>query len=143
MGDAEVFGILGAVVGDQIATGSAEKVVGHSSCGEAATPDALEDLLLQHPRRDRVGDGSSAGGLLPREQPRHRGAVVRTGDASARRPGSREGVVSYRAYRWVAGNRAWLVGYGEAAISYPPVVRVRERYDAQLRWLLRRLTPGE
>jgi hypothetical protein len=52
-------------------------------------------------------------------------------------------VVSYRAYRWVAGNRARLVGYGEAAISYPPVVRFRERYAAQLRWLLRRLTPGE
>jgi hypothetical protein len=121
-----VFGILGAVVGDQIATGSAEKVVGHLSCGEAATPNALEDLLLQHPRRERAGDGSGTGGLLPREQPRHRGAVV-----------------SYRAYRWVAGNRARLVGYGEAAISYPPVVRFRERYAAQLRWLLRRLTPGE
>jgi undecaprenyl-diphosphatase len=53
------------------------------------------------------------------------------------------GVVFYLAYRWVAGNRAWLVDYGEAAISYPPVVRFRERYDAQLRWLLRRLTPGE
>ena len=53
------------------------------------------------------------------------------------------GVVSYLAYRWVAGNRARLVGYGEAAISYPPVVRFRERYAAQLRWLLRRLTPGE
>jgi hypothetical protein len=69
--------------------------------------------------------------------------VVRTGYASARRPGSREGVVSYLAYRWVAGNRARLVAYGEAAISYPPVVRFRERYAAQLRWLLRRLTPGE
>src|SRR5215211_7630603 len=49
----------------------------------------------------------------------------------------------YLAYRWVANHRALLVGYGEAALSYPPVVRLRTRYDAQLRWLLRRLTPGQ
>jgi membrane protein DedA with SNARE-associated domain/membrane-associated phospholipid phosphatase len=52
-------------------------------------------------------------------------------------------VCFYLAYRWVASNRARLVGYGEAALSHPPVVRFRERYDAQLRWLLRRLTPGQ
>src|SRR5829696_2181115 len=52
-------------------------------------------------------------------------------------------VCFYLAYRWVASNRARLVGYGEAALSYPPVARMRERYDAQLRWLLRRLTPGQ
>ena len=52
-------------------------------------------------------------------------------------------VCFYLAYRWVADNRALLVGYGEAALSYPPVVRLRARYDTQLRWLLRRLTPGQ
>ena len=49
----------------------------------------------------------------------------------------------YLAYRWVAAHRALLVGYKEAAASYPPVARLRERYDAQLRWLWRRLTPGQ
>jgi membrane protein DedA with SNARE-associated domain/membrane-associated phospholipid phosphatase len=49
----------------------------------------------------------------------------------------------YLAYRWVAAHRSLLVGYGEAAVSYPPIARLRVRYDAQLRWLLRRLTPGQ
>ena len=49
----------------------------------------------------------------------------------------------YFAYRWVASHRTWLVRCTRAALSYPPVVRLRERYDRQLRWLLRRLTPGE
>jgi membrane-associated phospholipid phosphatase len=49
----------------------------------------------------------------------------------------------YFAYRWVASHRTWLVGCTRAALSYPPVARLRERYDRQLRWLLRRLTPGE
>ena len=49
----------------------------------------------------------------------------------------------YLAYRWAAAHRALLVGYAEAALSYPPVARMRVRYDAQLRWLLRRLTPGQ
>jgi membrane protein DedA with SNARE-associated domain len=49
----------------------------------------------------------------------------------------------YLAYRWVANNRERLVRYGEAALSYPPVARLRTRYDTQLRWLLRRLTPGQ
>ncbi len=49
----------------------------------------------------------------------------------------------YLAYRWVAAHRALLVGYGEAALAYLPVARMRERYDSQLRWLLRRLTPGQ
>ena len=52
-------------------------------------------------------------------------------------------VCSYLAYRWVAGNRALLVGYGGTALSYPPVARMRVRYDAQLRWFFRRLTPGQ
>ena len=52
-------------------------------------------------------------------------------------------VSSYLAYRWVAGNRARLAGYRQAALSYPPVARLRARYDAQLRWLLRRMTPGQ
>ena len=49
----------------------------------------------------------------------------------------------FLAYRWVANNRERLVGYGEAVISYPPVARLRTRYDSQLRWLLRRLAPGQ
>src|SRR5215204_4117036 len=47
------------------------------------------------------------------------------------------------AYRWAAHNRERLVGWGEAVLAYPPVARLRTRYDAQLRWLLRRLTPGQ
>jgi len=51
--------------------------------------------------------------------------------------------VFYLAYRWVAGNRERLAGYGRAALSYPPVARARDRYDVQIRWLFRRLTPGQ
>jgi undecaprenyl-diphosphatase len=49
----------------------------------------------------------------------------------------------YLVYRWVAGNKARLGRYVRAALSYPPVGRLRVRYDAQFRWLLRRLTPGQ
>ena len=49
----------------------------------------------------------------------------------------------YLAYRWVASHRALLVEKGIAALTYPLVARLRERYDRQLRWLLRRLTPGQ
>jgi len=49
----------------------------------------------------------------------------------------------YLAYRWAANNRARLVRYGEAVLSYPPAARLRERYERQLTWLLRRLTPGQ
>jgi membrane protein DedA with SNARE-associated domain/membrane-associated phospholipid phosphatase len=49
----------------------------------------------------------------------------------------------YLAYRWAAGNRARLVGWGEALLAYPPVASLRRRYERQLRWLLRRLTPGQ
>src|SRR5215213_6876734 len=52
-------------------------------------------------------------------------------------------VAFYLAYRWAAHNRARLVGWGEALLAYPPVARLRSRYDSQLRWLLRRLTPGQ
>ena len=52
-------------------------------------------------------------------------------------------LVFYLAYRWVAAHRTLLMSYREAAFSYPPLARLRERYDAQLRWLLRRLTPGQ
>jgi membrane-associated phospholipid phosphatase len=52
-------------------------------------------------------------------------------------------VAFYLAYRWAANNRARLARYGEVALSYPPVARLRERYDRQLSWLLRRLTPGQ
>jgi membrane protein DedA with SNARE-associated domain/membrane-associated phospholipid phosphatase len=49
----------------------------------------------------------------------------------------------YLAYRWAVRNRERLVGWGEELLTYPPVARLRRRYDAQLRWLLRRLTPGQ
>src|SRR5215212_193722 len=49
----------------------------------------------------------------------------------------------YLAYRWAARNRARLVGWGEAVLAYPPVARLLRRYDTQLRWMLRRLTPGQ
>src|SRR5215203_241285 len=49
----------------------------------------------------------------------------------------------YLAYRWASHNRERLVGWGEALLAYPPVARLRRRYDTQLRWLLRRLTPGQ
>src|ERR671917_458739 len=49
----------------------------------------------------------------------------------------------YLAYRWAANNRVRLVGWGEAVLTYPPVARLRTRYDVQLRWLLHRLTPGQ
>jgi membrane-associated phospholipid phosphatase len=52
-------------------------------------------------------------------------------------------VAFYLAYRWAAHNRVRLVGWGEALLAYPPVACLRTRYDAQLRWLLRRLTPGQ
>jgi hypothetical protein len=43
---------------------------------------ALENLLLLRPRRDRVGDGSGAGGLLPRE---HRDVEKESGDRGDKR----------------------------------------------------------
>jgi membrane protein DedA with SNARE-associated domain len=49
----------------------------------------------------------------------------------------------YLAYRWVAGHRTRLLEYANAALSYPPVSRLRSRYDRQLLWLRRRLTPGQ
>jgi membrane protein DedA with SNARE-associated domain/membrane-associated phospholipid phosphatase len=49
----------------------------------------------------------------------------------------------YLAYRWASRNRARLAGWGEALIAYPPMARLRRRYDAQFRWFLRRLTPGQ
>src|SRR5215211_2209522 len=51
-------------------------------------------------------------------------------------------LVFYGAYRWVAAHRERLAGYVEAAITYPPVARLRSRFDRQLLWLRRRLTPG-
>src|SRR5215208_5189712 len=53
------------------------------------------------------------------------------------------GIVLYLTYRWVSSHPEQLVGWGEALLTYPPVARLRRRYDAQLRWLLRRLTPGQ
>ncbi len=52
-------------------------------------------------------------------------------------------VAFYLAYRWGANNRARIAGWGEALLAYPPVASLRTRYAVQLRWLLRRLTPGQ
>ena len=52
-------------------------------------------------------------------------------------------VAFYLANRWAAHNRARVVEWGEALLAFPPVARLRMRYDVQLRWLLRRLTPGQ
>jgi membrane protein DedA with SNARE-associated domain/membrane-associated phospholipid phosphatase len=49
----------------------------------------------------------------------------------------------YLAYRWAAHNRARLVGWGEVLLACSPVARLRRRYKRQLRWMLRRLTPGQ
>lgn len=49
----------------------------------------------------------------------------------------------YLAYRWASHNRERLVGWGEALLTYPPVARLRRRYATQLRWMQRRLTPGQ
>lgn len=51
-------------------------------------------------------------------------------------------ILSYLTYRWVAGHRELLVGYKRAVAGYPPVARLRARYDDQIRWISRRLTPG-
>src|SRR5215208_2885214 len=61
------------------------------SPGRRHKPDALGDLPdLQRPGWGRVGDGGGPSGLLPREQPRARGALAGTGHAGARR-GARRG----------------------------------------------------
>lgn len=52
-------------------------------------------------------------------------------------------VLGALAWRWVSKNRSRLAGYGNAFLSRPLVARLRERYDRQLRWLFRRLTPGQ
>jgi undecaprenyl-diphosphatase len=52
-------------------------------------------------------------------------------------------IVFYLSYRWVAAHRIQLVRYRDTALSYPPVARLRLRYDRELRWLRRRLTPGQ
>jgi undecaprenyl-diphosphatase len=49
----------------------------------------------------------------------------------------------YLTYRWVAVRRDLLASYGETDLAYPPVARFRARYDRQLHWLSRRLTPGQ
>lgn len=49
----------------------------------------------------------------------------------------------YLSYRWVASHRDRLVGYLESFCARPAVSRVRDRYARQIRWLSRRLTPGQ
>jgi len=52
-------------------------------------------------------------------------------------------LVFYLSYRWVASHQSLLVKDRDAVLSYPPVARLLTRYDRQLSWLRRRLTPGE
>lgn len=48
----------------------------------------------------------------------------------------------YFSYRWVATHRRRLVAYTVAVQSYPPVAQLITRHERQVRWLLRRLSPG-
>jgi undecaprenyl-diphosphatase len=48
----------------------------------------------------------------------------------------------YFSYRWVATHRRLLVAYTVAVQSYPPVAQLITRHERQVRWLLRRLSPG-
>ncbi|CAN5715091.1 hypothetical protein BH24ACT21_BH24ACT21_06820 [soil metagenome] len=52
-------------------------------------------------------------------------------------------LIFYLAYRWVVNNRDRIVAYRDSFLSYPPVARFRERFDRQLSWTFRRLTPGQ
>jgi len=52
-------------------------------------------------------------------------------------------LVFYLSYRWVASHQTLLVRERDAVLSYSLVARLLTRYDRQLSWLHRRLTPGE
>jgi membrane protein DedA with SNARE-associated domain/membrane-associated phospholipid phosphatase len=52
-------------------------------------------------------------------------------------------LVFYLSYWWVASHRKRIVAGWGTFLSYPPVARLRARYERQLRWLRRRLTPGQ
>lgn len=52
------------------------------------------------------------------------------------------GFAFYFSYRWVATHRRRLVAYAVSVQSYPPVAQLLRRYDRQVRWLFRRLSPG-
>ena len=52
-------------------------------------------------------------------------------------------LIFYIAYRWVVGHRELLRDRWEAFLSRPRILRMRERYDRQLGWMLRRTTPGQ
>jgi membrane protein DedA with SNARE-associated domain/membrane-associated phospholipid phosphatase len=52
-------------------------------------------------------------------------------------------LVSYLSYRWVASHREQLVKKWNTLLSYPTLARLLARYARQLRWLYRRLTPGQ
>ena len=75
-----------------------------------------------------MGYGGGGAGLPGGKQPWPDRELAGKGAAINRCPRSRWGDF-YLAYRWVAGNRARLVGYAEASFSYPPVVRLRGRCD--------------
>lgn len=49
----------------------------------------------------------------------------------------------YLAYRWVVSHREWLVERGRAVTEHPAVSRLRLQYDRQIRWIFRRLSPGQ
>jgi membrane protein DedA with SNARE-associated domain/membrane-associated phospholipid phosphatase len=52
-------------------------------------------------------------------------------------------LVFYLYYRWVASHRKRIVAGWGTFLSYPPVAWLLARYERQLRWLRRRLTPGQ
>jgi undecaprenyl-diphosphatase len=52
-------------------------------------------------------------------------------------------LVFYLAYRWVVRHRDLLTDRWESFLSRPLVSRTLERYDRQLGWMLRRMSPGQ
>ncbi len=52
-------------------------------------------------------------------------------------------LVFYLTYRWVIGHRELLAERRENLLAKPRIRRTRERYDRQLGWMLRRITPGQ
>ncbi|MGB3633815.1 MAG: bifunctional DedA family/phosphatase PAP2 family protein [Rubrobacteraceae bacterium] len=52
-------------------------------------------------------------------------------------------LIFYLASLWVVKNRTRIMAYRNSFLSYPPVARFRARFDRQLSWTFRRLTPGQ
>lgn len=52
-------------------------------------------------------------------------------------------LIFYLTYRWVIGHRELLAERWENLLAKPRIRQTRERYDRQLGWMLRRITPGQ